>query len=195
MNPARKEAITLFLGCCDNEVPIREPTQDFAQMANINPRLRLRWINDSILARPAKLVPNFFSIFKRMAPFVEADVERLVRRVNSQTETNDQEWCTSEGSPVRAGSKTNSRDALITGSPARFDPPCESVLARTSAARQSRRLSCGRRLCCYLIDQGSGKQRAGISRGVRLLRSVCRLDLRSMKPFTQRLVIISGRQF
>jgi hypothetical protein len=27
------------------------------------------------------------------------------------------------------------------------------------------------------------------------LRSVCRLDLRSMKPFTQRLVIISGRQF
>ena len=52
----------------------------------------------------------------------------------------------------------------ITGSPARFDPPCESVLARTSAARealrQSRRLSCGptarrhmgacacERLCC-----------------------------------------------
>jgi hypothetical protein len=57
-----------------------------------------------------------------------------------------------------------SRRGEITGSPARFDPPCESVLARTSAARealrQSRRLSCGRRLCCYLIDQGSGKQRA-----------------------------------
>src|ERR1700745_2494101 len=75
----------------------------------INPRLRLRWINDSIKAR--QIGAEFFYIFKRMAPFVEADVERLVRRVNSQTETNDQEWCTSEGSPVRAGSKTNSRNA------------------------------------------------------------------------------------
>jgi hypothetical protein len=64
-----------------------------------------------MLARSAKLGAEFFPIFKRMAPDVEADVERLVRRVNSQTETNDQEWGTSEGSPVRAGSKTNSRDA------------------------------------------------------------------------------------
>src|SRR6516162_5594955 len=46
--------------------------------------------------------PNWrriFSIFKRMAAFVQADIERFVRRVNSQTETNDQEWCTSAGSP------------------------------------------------------------------------------------------------
>ena len=64
-----------------------------------------------MLARSAKLGAEFFPIFKRMAPDVEADVERLVRRVNSQTETNDQEWCTSEGSPVRAGSKTLSRRA------------------------------------------------------------------------------------
>src|SRR5215469_2082105 len=31
-----------------------------AQMAHTNSRLRLRWINDSILARAAKLAPNFF---------------------------------------------------------------------------------------------------------------------------------------
>jgi hypothetical protein len=31
-----------------------------AQMAYTNPRSRLRWINDSMLARSAKLGPNFF---------------------------------------------------------------------------------------------------------------------------------------
>jgi len=30
-----------------------------------------------------------------MAPFVQVDIERFVRTVNSQTETDDQEWCTS----------------------------------------------------------------------------------------------------
>jgi hypothetical protein len=32
-----------------------------------------------------------------MALFVQADIERFVWRVNSQTETDNQEWCTSCG--------------------------------------------------------------------------------------------------
>jgi hypothetical protein len=60
------------------------------------------------------------------------------------------------------------------GTRLRFDPPCESVLARTSAAReasrQSRRFSCGRRLCCDSIDHGGAKRRAVIFRFLPLPR-------------------------
>ena len=98
MNPARKEAITLLLGC-DNEVPIREPTQDFGPNSEHQSSIEIAVDQRQHIGKARQIGAEFFSIFKRMAPFVEADVERLVRRVNSQTETNDQEWCTSEGSP------------------------------------------------------------------------------------------------
>ena len=42
-------------------------------------------------------------------------------------------------------------------------------------------------------DQGGGKRRAVVASGYFAVR--LSLDLRSMKPFAQRLVIISGRQF
>jgi hypothetical protein len=111
MNPARKEAITLLLGCCDNEVPIRERTQDFGPNAEHQSSIEIAVDQRQHIGKARQIGAEFFSIFKRMALFVQADIERFVRRVNSQTETNDQEWCTSEGSPLRAGSKTNSRDA------------------------------------------------------------------------------------
>ena len=103
--------MTLLLGCCCNELPIREPTQDFGPNGEHQSSIEIAVDQRQHVGKVRQIGAEFFSIFKRMAPFVEADVERLVRRVNSQTETNDQEWCTSEGSPVRAGSKTNSRDA------------------------------------------------------------------------------------
>ena len=82
-----------------------------AQMANINPRLRLRWINDSILARPAKLVPNFFlfsSEWHHLSKQTSKDlfaglILRLRLTIRNGAHLRDR--------PVRAGSKTNSRDA------------------------------------------------------------------------------------
>ena len=51
-----------------------------------------------------------------MAPFVEADVERLVRRVNSQPETNDQEWRTSAES-LRSTVSTKNLDDVPAEAP------------------------------------------------------------------------------
>ena len=95
MNPARREGITLLLGCCNNE----------ALHSRTNSTLRTKW-RTSMLDKDCggsttaywQGSPNWcriFSTFKRMAPFVQVDIERFVRTVNSQTETDDQEWCTS----------------------------------------------------------------------------------------------------
>jgi hypothetical protein len=192
MNPARKEAITLLLGCCDNEVPIREPTQDFAQMANINPRLRLRWINDSILARPAKLVPNFFlfsSEWHHLSKQTSKDLfAGLILRPRLTIRN---------GAHLR---ESRFQNKLSRRADYGFSCPVRPALRVRVGANQ-----CGAAkpsvivwpTALLLFNRPRQREAAGGHQSWRqaTLRSACRLDLRSMKPFTQRLVIISGRQF
>src|SRR5690348_17292136 len=60
MNPARKEAMTLLLGCCCNEVPIREPTQDFGPNGEHQSSIEIAVDQRQRIGKVAKLVPNFF---------------------------------------------------------------------------------------------------------------------------------------
>jgi hypothetical protein len=91
MNPARKEAITLLLGCCDNELSIREPTHHFGPNGAHKFSIEIAVYQRQHIGEARQIGAEFFPIFKRMAPFVQVDIERFFRRVNSQTETNDQE--------------------------------------------------------------------------------------------------------
>ncbi len=82
--------ITLLLGCCDNELSIREPTQHFGPNGAHPSSIEIAVDQRQHIGKARQSGAEFVSIFKRMAPVVQADVERFVRRVNSQTETNDQ---------------------------------------------------------------------------------------------------------
>jgi hypothetical protein len=94
MNPAKKAAITLVLGCCVNELSIREPTRHFGPNGAHQSSIEIAVDQRQHIGKARQIGAEFFSIFKRMAPFVQVDIERFIRRVNSQTKTNDQEWCT-----------------------------------------------------------------------------------------------------
>jgi hypothetical protein len=59
-NPARKEAITLLLGCCDNELSIREPTQHFGPNRVHQSSIEIAVDQRQHIGKAAKLVPNLF---------------------------------------------------------------------------------------------------------------------------------------
>ena len=97
------EAITLLRGCCDNEkLSIRQPAQHFGPNGAHQRSIEIAVDQRQHIGKAGQIGAEFFSIFKRMTPFVQADIERFVRRVNSQTESDDQERCASATSVPRA---------------------------------------------------------------------------------------------
>ena len=78
--------MTLLLGCCATTFSIREPTQHFGPNGAYKSSIEIAVDQRQHVGKARQIGAEFFSIFKRTAPFVEADVEQFVRTVNSQTD-------------------------------------------------------------------------------------------------------------
>jgi hypothetical protein len=94
------------------KLSIRQPAQHFGPNGAHQRSIEIAVDQRQHIGKAGQIGVEFFSIFKRMTPFVQADIERFVRRVNSQNETNDQEWCTSRDRPyLRAPARAKTRNA------------------------------------------------------------------------------------